>query len=453
MGHVGGSLGATMVTFRAAAALPLLACLLPHAAMAAVRTMDIYRVTPRNYSTPINMNTGDAAGDTYFGLFKMGYPAACRNSTTGLCTPTTRIPGFNVYIKFVIELDDRFGPYAQCNPNKTGIYNCSRWFGDGGCWFNSTAHPEWKDEFASLCRQDECECPALLDRAVGRETILESTGPVVTPPAQWPKQCKAHFEPIGNVTISAGNATKRIRTLRWRTLAECCAACSAAQPPHVHETKSCDLYTYRSDSRTCTLFHTVNSSLSPVQQPHPHASSASHKGTQTPAIKAWYDGFDYLHKALMPGNWYSTRDLGMCKETEQVGVDCWWRLVKTERIVNSTCVDERMIQSIIQRNQTCFDQCADPTDRNSDCWILCFFNVITGNNSTHTPGISRDDALLPFQNAFKDPSEGGCPSVPPCPEPCYPPCWAVEKGQPCSNSTGTEEVASVVFGGTDTVVV
>ena len=78
--------------------------------------------------------------------------------------PILSIPGFNVYTQFELEVDERFGLYAGCNPDPgTGIFSC-RAFGEG-CWHDD---PAARHEFGGVCHTDECYCAAYVHEAVGR---------------------------------------------------------------------------------------------------------------------------------------------------------------------------------------------------------------------------------------------------------------------------------------------
>lgn len=110
--------------------------------------LTVYRITPRNYSGLVNLDTGDAAGDAFFGLYEKAAPVLCSHTKFPvnqlLCEndPLLQIPGFNVYTQTVIEADTRFGVYALCNPEKsaphdfycTGHHEKSCW-----CMFHSVS--------------------------------------------------------------------------------------------------------------------------------------------------------------------------------------------------------------------------------------------------------------------------------------------------------------------------
>ena len=85
--------------------------------------LTLYRITPRNYTGIADLDTGDAAGDVFFGLFEKSAPVVChdwdpRLGSSALCgnSPILQIPGFNVYTATKVEADARMGLYAQCQP-------------------------------------------------------------------------------------------------------------------------------------------------------------------------------------------------------------------------------------------------------------------------------------------------------------------------------------------------
>ena len=91
----------------------------------------VYRITPRNYTGLTNLDSGDGAGDVFFGLYEFALPIICAASSPdrGLVNcqnvPILSIPDFNVYTEFEIEVDERFGEYAGCNPDpNTGQFSC-----------------------------------------------------------------------------------------------------------------------------------------------------------------------------------------------------------------------------------------------------------------------------------------------------------------------------------------
>ena len=100
-------------------------------AEAAAANLTVYRITPQNYTGVTNMDTGDAYGDVFFGLYEFLIPIMCADpkmspsQTQCRNVPILSIPDFNVYQQSVLEVDSRFGEYNMCNPNPdSGVFEC-----------------------------------------------------------------------------------------------------------------------------------------------------------------------------------------------------------------------------------------------------------------------------------------------------------------------------------------
>ena len=175
-------------------------------ALGVVVNKTVYRITPRNYTGIANLDTGDAAGDAFFGLYEKGAPAECKGSNADksnlLCSnePILQIPGFNEYIQVQVQWDDRYGDYAECNPVKDAphAFNCSHHHMSSACWNQNSEHPEWAVDFASVCDPSVCICDVIETRAVGRE--FPHFGSHV--PAGYPAQCANNYYPLENFQVS-----------------------------------------------------------------------------------------------------------------------------------------------------------------------------------------------------------------------------------------------------------
>ncbi|KAH8055757.1 phospholipid methyltransferase [Aureococcus anophagefferens] len=392
----------------------------------------LYRITPRNYTGVTDLDTGDAAGDAHFGLYEKSAPVVCdaklnpRHAENILCENDAllQIPGFNVYIAVEVEMDDRYGAgraretmqkretlmppqdYAECNPAKSlpHAFNCTHWHHDGpeGCWNKndksaspaSIRHPR-----VSLRRRRDVERRPRIPPKFGKPL----------PPAGYPEICYADFYPIEGYR----NNKTAFKTLDNVSLADCCAACAAAE----HGWERCGSYSFTAadagdgygGSGTCAIHgHTDSRDLVPDR------ASAS----------GWFSGdglANFVESAsmtlsdMMNGTWFSTQKAGECAPGETVGEGCFWRVVNQTAQVNATCVNDRMISKIVaQRGGACFDGCDDPKDQSAPCWIQCFFETIVGNATAQPPLPPTDRALIldAFEGAFA-PGAGArpCPTA------------------------------------------
>jgi hypothetical protein len=279
------------------ARIVVFACLLALGACE-VKEITVYRITPRNYTGIRNFDTGDAGGDSFFGLYELATPIICSGgSNAGVtCTnvPILQIPGFNVYTENIVEVDTRYGDYSECNPDpNNGTFACGH-FQRSGCW---NKNPKYKDAFKGICSASECECDVVETKAVGMKYPLTFGPPPNPKNSTLPPQCKADFFSLPSVAV---NATPFTTTTT--DLASCCSSCTPDSTP------SCSVYTYKKDTLhkkkgTCELFH-IDAGF-PAFLPNPAAESGFYN-SQTPTQKSVMGHIDDLANAL-DGSWYSTR--------------------------------------------------------------------------------------------------------------------------------------------------
>jgi hypothetical protein len=322
----------------------------------------------RNYTGVTNLDTGDAGGDAFFGLYELATPILCsgKNAMAGVtCTnvPILQIPGFNVYTENVVEVDTRFGDYSECNPTNVTpsatYFSCGH-FQKSGCW---TKNKKWKTEFQGICSDSECSCDVIETKAVGKKYPLNFGPPPMPKNSSLPKQCTADFFPIPFVAF---NATPYSTTTT--NLASCCSSCTS---DGTTDHPSCSGYTYKKDSLDnkkgkCELFHIASGFPSLV--PNPDTESGFFN-SMTPLQKSVQDGISGL-ATILDGSWYSTRAEGECKPGQTLGTgDCWWRLIEVKRNINATCVNNHLIENVKQTRPECWSACPQPDNITSSCWI------------------------------------------------------------------------------------
>lgn len=94
-------------------------------------SVTMYHVNPRKYGpVPVNMDTGDAAGDLFFELFEvLIVPLACadKNATHHFnCDNPEANSPTDVVNKVVLEVRDGFSGYAMCNIGRHGnVCSCT----------------------------------------------------------------------------------------------------------------------------------------------------------------------------------------------------------------------------------------------------------------------------------------------------------------------------------------
>ena len=127
----------------------------------------VYHINPLQFgAVPINMDTGDAAGDLFFDLFEtLIYPIACPNGTAtpptmgNVCVnPEAEASEHLMVNKLVLEVDASYSDYAKCN---IGDVNDT----DG------RGHPCPHDTYCCFCGNQTVDIPC--GDTVGRETLNE----------------------------------------------------------------------------------------------------------------------------------------------------------------------------------------------------------------------------------------------------------------------------------------
>jgi hypothetical protein len=102
--------------------------------------------------------------------------------------------------------------------------------------------------------------------------------------------------------------------------------------------------------------------------------------------------------------------------------------------VSRECHNSHVFEAVQQYGHACFEDCPEPTNTSSECWIRCYYNTMLGPQSGTGFGEPTSSYLaghMPVQmlqaawlSAFRstDPAKGGCPNLI---EPSPPPLPAV----------------------------
>ena len=122
---------------------------------------------------------------------------------------------------------------------------------------------------------------------------------------------------------------------------------------------------------------------------------------------------------MMNGYWYSTNAAGHCDEDSHSGdaEPCTWHIAKVEKVVNKSCVNDKIFSTILTKNSSCFDALPNGEGHNvsSDGYINCFFDSLLGNASAGRPGLApteqsiSDEVAQLFEKGFLPEADGGCP--------------------------------------------
>jgi len=110
------------------------------------------------------------------------------------------------------------------------------------------------------------------------------------------------------------------------------------------------------------------------------------------------------------GQWYSTREQGLCNKTSSVG-SCSWKVLST-RTIEESCLKNKLVTNVESMTPSCFGSCG-PRNMSSFCWIGCFFDAILGpeaRHSTQVPlkGLPASELEKTWSDAFLPVEQGGC---------------------------------------------
>lgn len=340
--------------------------------------LTLYHVNELSYPTePVNMNTADIDGDMYFDLRSRGIPLECgiwRNeswwSHFDCSNPEVANVSKLAVTKLVVEVDMRWGDYADCNVDPvTGIYSCDCTDVPDNCTSfttktkcNNANSCEWDDEGG---RCDPDGCANITDRL----------------------QCEQGYHKCV-----------------WHAVTARCG-----DPP---------------DKVVCnhTLVGSLNLSLvNWGQNPQP--------GFTPSTVDYWHA--NVLRK--IRGLWYSTWADGECRPDDPSQVFCSWRVVATVKKISKECSDAAFNAVIVQGDKIapwgarCFDGCSAAEQKNttSKCWLECFYANVLGRNgssqfmnySSPESGIPLSELRTTWNRPFLPVAQGGCPSVLPSASP------------------------------------
>lgn len=311
----------------------------------------IYHVNERNYSgVPRNMNTADVDGDIYFDLRSRGLPLECgpwRNtsfwSRLDCDNPEVDDPSQLTITELVLEVDTRFGDYADCNVDtETGEYYCECENVPDNC---TAIQPQG----AHACNMSH---GCLWDSADGR--------------------CEAYG--CANITDKL-HCVQGYRKCEWD---DAKAACHP--PPGPPPVCNASLVGFLNLSTVNWGRHTYpGQTMSKVDYWHGNALSKA-------------DGF-----------WYSTPSAAECRD-DPAQHYCSWRVARAVKRIAKPCSDAAINAAIVHGDATalwgarCYEHCSDADRRNStsQCWIECFYaNVLGPKGSSQLMNRSRCTPTAP----------------------------------------------------------
>lgn len=319
-----------------------------------------YRMTPYGVYDMHDKNTGDARGDTAFVLSRRAEYIECRRDPNSFyCNgDMTRFSGddpnsTDLIIEFTIEVDGKWGPYLYCN-----AVNGTKPLGPWHC-----------------------------------TTVLDHTSN---------PQCSGVNMSVYNGYCWSGNGAKESTQA---TLGDCCAFASKNHGQG---------YTYFEKNHSCISF------AKPTTPTHCTGGASgdySPPETVCNCSRVHYTAGrrNLTREGSHPpgGQWFSMPEMGQCHGANSKLGDnnCTWKVMERGRVINASCMYERIDENIVSHDPSCFSNCPQPHNKTSDCWLNCFEQT--------TRHLSHEDLVKPWSPAFAPEVQGGCPQVqiPPPPPP------------------------------------
>jgi hypothetical protein len=303
-------------------------------------------------------NYGDVRGDMSFVLGNRVHQFQCRQHPQSIqCQNLAQFNGdtpnnTDIVLEVQVTMDGKFGPYLYCNP--TNVSNPrGRWQCDAGLNFSNPAVPY-------TCNKDYV--------VFGDTTFNFDSSP----------------------TVAAGA----------NTVTECCGAMTE---------KKQDVWSFYTGNSTCVYSNAVNqtnpivsmdgsySAYSSKLIPKPCDCARVHKTVGRENLTVVFTG-ENAAQYPVGGEWFSAPANGECVPPHTVGdgSGCTWS-GKVTKAVNASCMYQMIDAAVEQMAPKCFQNCPQPKNKTSNCYLGCFANV--------TLTAPKTELVKPWLAAFA----GDCP--------------------------------------------
>lgn len=323
----------------------------------------IYHLNPIEAGVvPVNMDTGDALGDLYFYLGQFLLPLECANKSNHSsgsfdCNNPERV-GDLVVTEVDVEFreDVNYTVYSGCN-----LCNGTDPF---------TGDPCVKGTYVCDCFKDG--------------------------------SCKANK--VGFLNVSTFFAPKPIGPKCLDAFQTLCPFAPQPGPGPQREDPKCDKCL---DTHHDLFEKEYGCGYNDFGKYCPNPTNCAPENVDWPCWR-------YNIPRKTGGAWYSTLKEGQCGVPGALD-NCTWT-VKTTKTVNETCMHQSIVDTITDYSPACFQECPQPKNESSSCFIGCFFEALLGpnaGNDTASPlgGIPADLLESGWTRAFN----GRCPLIPPAP--------------------------------------
>jgi hypothetical protein len=170
--------------------------------------------------------------------------------------------------------------------------------------------------------------------------------------------------------------------------------------------------------------------LTPWVQPNTTARNSCTDGAYCARVNQTVAKDWALHKvsnatvmSYFEGWWYATSEAGQCPKGRRPGDGlqpyCSWRITNPvhpgggRKIVNSTCLADRLLEKLEDNGKSCFDKCPQPLNRLDKCYGECINTAVIGSTEDEIPPVDKDAMVAIWIKAFTAETnvEGGCPDI------------------------------------------
>lgn len=378
-----------------------------------IRNVTWFRFTPTSIRTTVaDTNTGDIDGDLGFFLDRRALTARCALEPTNLrcfLAPWSEI----VFARWELEVDSGWGPYLACNPaysnDKGTSWDLKHYMCSQACVVPPfCSNVPRKNNTRGGDGQTTCYCKRA-NVSVGVESMgappstTESVKYVSTRStdrardAGLPQVCS-----FGATNLRVAQSCldgEHIQLFEGAELGEvaskCCTAC---EPPQCTGWKLLKLEQHQSTpagvepapgARVASRYScaTLRGNLSRSVPVDGASCIGSAQRDELPG-GSWNWGTTHVSG----GSWFSTPAAGQCLGAHRPGdgSGCTWRIRTQPTFIQSTCVNDRLDQAILNATSDCFKdkRCHDNGDiasavnTSSECFFRCYWLALTSDSAS-----------------------------------------------------------------------
>lgn len=334
------------------------------AAMAQTQNLKVYHLNPISAGVvPVNMDTGDAQGDLYFYLGQFLLPLECANVSNS----SHHSSGFDCHNPerrdkslVVTEVDltikaDAYTTYSACN-----LCNGTDPFTHEPCTLGTYVCDCFHHGGNSSGGNITCD-----NTKIGYENVTEQFTHQTSP------KCEAALKEL--CPVAPGSRDE-----------DGCNSCTRKHEFELYYKYGCSKYDFYY--------------YCPSNEPD--------------TCEPWNADWNCWRENIVRktgGLWYSTMAEGQC--TGKNDGNCSWTVENT-KTVNETCMHESIVDIVEDYSPDCFQDCTQPRNESSACWIGCFFDAILGPQARNSSTVALGGMpLSKLEEGWTRAFNGRCPLI------------------------------------------